>query len=162
MTLEEVAARIQEALGEKTEHWLDLACDTIECYHRLIAREPIYDVSTVGKRIRVAREAAGMTMRQLAARLSVGHMAVYDWEHEREPIPYRKVIGLCISLRVSRAWLLMESDEGGPKVRGRLLRRGFTPESLATSRRWKKKWLAKQKAAELNAKRRSHEGNETG
>lgn len=151
--MEETAELIQQALGERTDRWLELACDTIECYRRLIEREPIYDVSTVGKRIRVAREAAGMSMRQLAARLSVGHMAIYDWEHEREPIPYRKLKGLAMSLKVSAAWITMDSDDGGPMVRGRLLRRGFSPESLAQWRRFKRKWEAKQKTKQLNENR---------
>lgn len=102
----------------------------------------LYDVSTVGMRILTAREIRGLTQVQLAARLlprrkkdgKLRKMVGWDvrqWELGERDLPYELLPALCRALGVSEAWLLGDTDEGGPpmpkglRVRQRLINWSF-------------------------------------
>lgn len=154
LSLEEARRRIVEALGVSApEHapaawWLDEATRIIHRYRQRLEQRRIYDVSTVGARIRTAREIRGLTQHQLAARLtkpSRGRKAVgwdvSNWEQERRDLPYELLQPLCIALAVSEAWLLGDSDAGGPPApRGLLVKQRLVDWSHASLETKKKAW----------------------
>lgn len=116
-TLEEVRRQIEEALGMGSfPGWLDEACRRLELWRQMKGWSRIYDISTVGSRIRVARETVGLTQPQLADRMGVHPWTVSHWENGRMDLPAAKVPGLSKALKVRIPWLLMESDEGGPAM----------------------------------------------
>lgn len=104
-------------------HWLDEAVRQLEgLKHQRMGRR-LYDVSTVGARVRTAREIVGMTQPQLAKRIGVSPWLISNIERGQRDLPMARVPGLCRSLGVSQAWLLMQSDDGGPPVPSGILRK---------------------------------------
>ena len=128
-TVEEVRARIIDALGFVPEiaadedWWLTEGVRVILAYRAWQGGRRIYDVSTVGMRIRTAREVVGLTQRQLAARLDVRQESLSSWERGERDIPAAVFARLCLSLGVHEAWVLGDSDEGGPPVPKGVLRK---------------------------------------
>lgn len=117
-------ARIREALGsDQGEDWVQTACEFITAYLNDKKRRKEWDCSTVGKRIRTARELAGMSQEQFAFRIEAKQLHVSAWERGKADLPVRKLPGIAMSLGVTVAWLLMESEEGGPKLRNGILRK---------------------------------------
>ena len=108
----------------------------------------VYDVSFIGGRIRCAREIAGLTQRQLALRWNETRFFVARVEKGHQALPVRKVPGLAMILGVSRDWLLMESDEGGPQARHLLLRKEKS-ESLTRLKRRQAEWKRAQEHAKM-------------
>jgi transcriptional regulator with XRE-family HTH domain len=151
-----IKARIQEACGVTSEDWLEEACRMLVAHRNLRNRTRTYDATTIGNRIRIAREAAGLTQRELAFRIGVSHFWVAGWERGLRPLPARKIPGLCMSLGVKRGWLLFFEEGGGPKLRNATLRRQRTPKEERMVRSWKswKLRAAQIKARELNLARR--------
>jgi transcriptional regulator with XRE-family HTH domain len=154
---ESIKARIRDASGATGEDWLDEACRMLEAYRNRLSCKRVYDATTIGNRIRIAREAAGLTQRELAFRIGVHPRFISGWENGRLRLPARKIPGLCMSLGVKRGWLLFFEETGGPKLRNATLRRQRTPREERMIRSWKswKLEAAKVKARELNAARRS-------
>ena len=155
-----VEESIRKALGEfDGPDWLATAVRFLETQVKVRAGRKEWDISTVGKRIRTARELAGMTQHQLAFRLGLKKLNVSLWEREKRDLPAQKIPGLALSLGVTREWLLGETEEGGPEVRRGILRRN-QPERLI---KWKRKKAAmeaaKAEAARLNALRKTKGGH---
>lgn len=64
-----------------------------------------------GRRIREAREHAGLTQQQLAEALGVGTQSIWRWEHDK-PIRGENLAALAKRLRVSMDWLQMGRGPG--------------------------------------------------
>ncbi len=136
MTLDEVQKRLIDAMAlDPKDHadWLEIAEERLYA-HR--ARENpfkrAYDVSTVGARIRTAREVCGMSIGQLALRLGIDKRDVSAWERGRRNLPAAIFPRLCLVLGVRQAWVLGTSEEGGPPVPAGQLRKRIT-------KRWKER-----------------------
>ncbi len=71
-------------------------------------------VSTLGERISVAREHAGLSEDQLAMRLAVQRQTLDDWEGDGAEPRANKLAMLAGILGVSPAWLLSGAGEGIP------------------------------------------------
>jgi transcriptional regulator with XRE-family HTH domain len=71
-------------------------------------------VSTLGERISVAREHAGLSEDELAARLAVRRRTIDDWEGDGAEPRANKLAMLAGILGVSPAWLLSGAGEGVP------------------------------------------------
>ena len=139
---EDVRARLCAAMGYEGDDWLERAVEQLDARRRERDKRKIYDTSTVGLRILCARESLGMSQAQLAIRLGVHKLRVCGWEKGREDIPAVKVAPLAAVLRVRKAWLTMESDEGGPEG----VRMEPVKEVSARWRAWQKEKAAWGKA----------------
>ena len=71
-------------------------------------------VSTLGERISVAREHAGLTEEELATRLAVRRRTVDEWEGDGAEPRANTLAMLAGVLGVSPAWLLSGAGEGVP------------------------------------------------
>lgn len=69
---------------------------------------------TLGDRIVMAREAAGLTATQLARRLGVKTVTLRNWEADRSEPRSNKLIVMAGLLNVSPTWLLTGGEAGGP------------------------------------------------
>ncbi len=129
MTIDEIKRRLVFAmdLAEPTDDWLEQAEKRLYAYANARMQRRIYDVSTVGARVRTAREVIGLTQPQLAARLGVHPLEISKWERGKGALPAKRLPGLCACVGVSKAWMLGESTEGGPRVPERVMRRQFIP-----------------------------------
>lgn len=129
MTLEEARRRIVEALevvpceGWPDDWWVSEAIRVIQAHQAIVSYRRVYDVSTVGARIRTAREVVGLTQLMFADRIGVKQRDVSRWERGQADMPAGLLVPLCLCLGVSRAWVLGDSDEGGPPLPGGILRR---------------------------------------
>lgn len=144
--------RIRSALIDPEDDWVAHAVRVIESHYARERRRTVYDVTTLGDRIRTARALAGMTQRELAKRLSMTQYDISGIERSERALPIRKVPGLCISLGVSRPWLLGASAEGGPRAEGGVLRHRRTPREEARLRKVQRNREAHEKAKELTAR----------
>ena len=153
MTLEEVRALLEAAMGYAGEHWLEEAVRRLEAHRNISSFQRIYDVSTVGMRIRTAREVVGLTQAQLARRMGLHPWTVSNLETGRTHLDAAKVPGLAACLLVSRAWLLMESDEGGPPLPSRVLRKQHRVNWTKASGKEKKKARMKAELERLRGLR---------
>ena len=147
---DDVRARLSAAMGYAGDDWLERAVEQLDALRRERDKRKIYDTSTVGLRILCAREALGMSQGQLAIRLGVHRLRVCGWEKGREDIPAAKVGPLAAVLRVRKAWLTMESEEGGPEG----VRTEPVKELNPRWRAWQKEKAAWAKAQE-EARRRN-------
>jgi transcriptional regulator with XRE-family HTH domain len=64
------------------------------------------DMDTMGGRLMRAREAAGLTVRELAWRLGVRIATVAEWENDRSQPSSHRLTTLAGLLKVSLSWLL--------------------------------------------------------
>lgn len=163
-TLEEVKQRLIDAMAlPKEEHadWLKHAEHKLYA-HRATERpwERMYDVSTVGARIRTARTHLGMSQEQLAIRMRVHQGDVSGWERGVRNMPAELLVRFCAVCKIRKEWVLGLSEDGGPPLPEGQLRKKIT-------RRWKErrdyqeqKAKAKAERARLNAayQRRKEEG----
>lgn len=94
-----------------------------------------------------------MTSAQLASRLMVEKWNVIRWECGKEDLPVRKIAGLCMTLAIKKEWLLMESEEGGPKVRNGILRKNQPLKLVRYMRKKAEINAARAEAARINALR---------
>ena len=69
-----------------------------------------------GTRLREAREAAGLTAKQLAARCYVGFAMIYRYERGAACPSLYLLREIAVILGVSVDWLIGLSDEGGVKI----------------------------------------------
>lgn len=126
MDIEEVKRRLIQAMQlneDVHEHWLETAEFMLESYRGLRLRQRVYDISTVGARIRTAREVVGLTQAQLGRVIGISCWQLCRIENGQKPIQSADLFRLSRSLGVKDAWLLMESDEGGPPVPTEVLRK---------------------------------------
>jgi transcriptional regulator with XRE-family HTH domain len=122
LPLEQIRARLEDAMGTDgpIPDWLEEACARLTRFRNLLDRRRLFDVSTVGARIRTAREVKGYTQRQLAARLGLKHPAhIQEWERENRDVPARWFLRLAIAVGVKPEWLLHGGDVGGPRYGAR-------------------------------------------
>ncbi|WP_439110073.1 helix-turn-helix domain-containing protein [Lentibacter sp.] len=70
------------------------------------------ETSTFGDRVAGAREAAGMTQKQLAKRLGVKLVTLRNWENDMAEPRANKLSMLAGLLNVSMMWLLDGTGEG--------------------------------------------------
>lgn len=159
--LDEVKRRLFEAMGGERPDWLDFACRVLYADHKQRVGRRIYDISTVGLRIKCAREVLGMSQDQLGLRLRVPGVRVSDWERGRADLPVTKLRPLSIILRVSAEWIAMDSEEGGPDVPTEVRVREHSPRWLE----WRERRRAYRKACEeaerRNAARKARQQQES-
>ncbi len=133
LTLEDVRARIIDALAFEPQiaadedWWVSEAARVILAYRAWQGGRRVYDVSTVGKRIRTAREVVGLSQAQFAQRLGVRQEQLSRWERGARDIPADVFSRVCLSLGVQEAWALGDSEEGGPPVPKGVLRKQRLP-----------------------------------
>ncbi|MEO0913280.1 MAG: helix-turn-helix transcriptional regulator [Pseudomonadota bacterium] len=70
------------------------------------------DASTFGDRIATAREALGMSQKQLARRLGIKVQTLRNWEEDRSEPRANKLQMLAGMLNVSIIWLMSGAGEG--------------------------------------------------
>lgn len=152
--LDLVRQRLCRAMRYEGDDWLDRAEHLLDGEWRMRQRRTIYDVTTVGGRIRAAREAMGLSQEQLGIRIGVPQTLVSSWERGKADLPVRMLVKLSAALQrvTTRAWLVMESDEGGPKVPKDVLGKRHTRDGYE----WMNKKRAWQKA-QAEAERRNAE-----
>ncbi len=122
--IEEVRAQIEEALGVKdVEWWLEEAVRVIQAHRALVERRRVYDVSTVGARLRTAREIVGLSQDQLALRLKHPQWSITRIERGKADAPLDVFARWCLCVGITQAWALGDSDEGGPPMPGGILRK---------------------------------------
>jgi transcriptional regulator with XRE-family HTH domain len=152
ITLEEVRQRLIDAMAlpeRDHEGWLEIA------EHKLYAERAraqpfkrMYDVSTVGMRLRTAREAVGLSVVQCAIRARMCRRALSAIELGRKNLPVAKLGTLCRVLGVREKWILEGGDEGAPAVPTEQLRKRVT-------QRWRERQdlLAARRKARAEAER---------
>lgn len=120
-----------------TPDWLERAEMALHGYYTWRTKQRIkpYDRTTFGGRLLCARETAGITQKQLAARMGVFKCNVWGWEHGTQDFPSEKLGPLCTILLVSVPWMLGESEEGGPNLPTEVLRAAHSPSWLAYVRK---------------------------
>jgi transcriptional regulator with XRE-family HTH domain len=135
-TLEEARQRLIDAMALDAKHhagWLEIAEQKLVAAR---ARENpfkrMWDVSTVGGRMLMAREVCGMSREQAAIRIGTSASMYGRWERGKANIPAMRFRTVCLVLGVRERWLLGETEEGGPPVPKEQLRRRVT-------RRWKER-----------------------
>jgi transcriptional regulator with XRE-family HTH domain len=144
--LAEVRRMLCEAMGTDPDEpwWLEEALRRIWAHRGTEERKRVYDISTPGMRLRTAREIAGWTQNQLAARTDLHPLQVSNYETGNTHCPAETFSRLCRTLRVSERWVLGDSDEGGPPCpKSGVMRRQFYPNWSHWSRKEKAKVTAK-------------------
>jgi DNA-binding transcriptional regulator YiaG len=147
---DDVKQRICEAMRYHQDDWLARAEMLLDAHWCKQQGKKVYDVSTVGLRIRCAREHMGMSQLQLALRMDVPESAVGGWERGQRNLTIEQARKLSLILRpVCRPeWLFMKDDDGGPRVPVQLARK-HDPDWYDFRRR-KRAWQKAQ--AELKAR----------
>lgn len=132
---DEIKRRICAELEYDGEGWLDRACVLLQAQVNSRRWAKVYDISTIGGRLRCARELAGMLQAELGRRVGIKQPYISKMERGLSPLPALKVAGICMSLSIRRDWLLMLSDEGGPQGRYGILRSGQSPKQAKETAR---------------------------
>jgi transcriptional regulator with XRE-family HTH domain len=130
MTADEIRARIEAALfldEPAGDWWLDETVRRLEAYQSWLERKRVYDVSCFGARLRTARQIHGITQPRLGKLIGVHGFAVSDWELGKQDMPITHLRPICTALRVTEAWLLGDSTEGGPPTPQGIQRRQAIP-----------------------------------
>lgn len=156
MTADEVRARIEAALHldePAGDWWLDEAVRRLEAYVGLQRKKRVYDVSSFGARLRTAREIHGLTQPRLGKLIDAHGFWISDWERGRHDMPIKYLRPISTALRVSEAWLLGDSTEGGPPMPGGIQRRQVIPNYVTLSRRRKRKDRARAELQRLRGLR---------
>lgn len=164
-TLDEVKERLIDAMAlaqDERAGWLEIAERRLMT--QIAQKRPfkrMYDVSTVGQRMRTAREVCGMTQRQAAIRIGVRYNGYCAWELGHANMPAERLRTVALVLGVRAAWLLEGGEEGGPPVPREQLRKRIT-------KAWKDRQdyldglkRARRETARLNGEyraRKRHEG----
>lgn len=132
MNADVIKRRICTALmvPDDCEDWLERAEHQIHAYREMTAdahNPPALDLETLGGRIQAAREVLGLSRPQLAARMGITEWLMERIEKGERDLPGEKFGGLCLSLGVTRAWLLGDSEEGGPPLPREVMRMLASP-----------------------------------
>lgn len=91
------------------------------------------DVSTLGERISVARERAGLTQAELAAALAVREEMLANWENDAAEPRANRMTLLGGILGVSAGWLLYGVGEGVPAPTENEAPEAVSDDRLATT-----------------------------
>lgn len=75
------------------------------------SQAPRHIKSIVGRNLKAARAAAGLTQRELAYRLDTDPMSVSRWETGRVMPGWARLAALCDALDVAVDWLLTDHEE---------------------------------------------------
>lgn len=126
---DEVKRRLCRVMRYQEDDWLDRAERLLDAAWCQQQAKRIYDVSTVGYRIRAAREVMGMSQEQLALRMHVTGLTVGKWERGERNLKLEEArkLGLVLRPVCSKEWLFMASDEGGPDVPVHVLAKKHDP-----------------------------------
>lgn len=89
------------------------------------------EVSTMGERISVARERAGLTQDDLAQALAIKSDTLENWENDASEPRAQRMTMLGGILGVSAGWLLYGIGEGVPAPEGEASPEEFSDEKLA-------------------------------
>ncbi len=160
--LDLVRQRLCLAMRYEGDDWLDRAEHLLDGEWRMRQRRTIYDVTTVGGRIRAAREAMGLSQEQLGIRLGVPQTLVSSWERGKVDLPVSMLVRLSSALQrvTTRAWLTMQTDEGGPNVPKDVLGKRHSRDGYAWMNK-KRAWgRAKTEAERRNAEREARQRDE--
>lgn len=155
MTLEEVMQRLIDAMAlepEERHRWLEHAEHRL--YSARAKAQPwvrMYDVSTVGMRLRTAREVCGMSIRQCAIRARIHEVTLGNVERGRQNLSVERLPTLCRVLGVSPKWVLEGGDEGGPPVPHAQLRKRVTQRWRERQDLLRAREKARKEAERLNA-----------
>lgn len=154
-SVDEIRAVLSEAMGidPREPWWWEEAARRMWAHRQREEQLRIYDVSTVGARIRTAREIAGWSQKQLAARAKVHPLEIVGLEGGRD-MPADKFGRVCLALRLDPRWALGDTNEGGPPCPARgVMRRQFYPNWVHWSRREKNKVKRKAELERLRGLR---------
>ncbi len=154
LTIEEVRRRLSAVLVEPEDDWLAHAERMIENYQSFLRKRTVYDITTLGGRLRAARQLAGMNQPTLARRVGMDQYDISGIERGTRKLPIHKIRPLCMSLGITQDWLLGKSEEGGPKVEAGILRHRLTPSQQHKLSQERKRREAAEEAKRLNAIRR--------
>lgn len=159
-TLEEAKRRLLEATGTgDVPWWFEEVLRRLWAYRGIVEKRRVYDISTPGMRLRTAREVAGWTLRQLGARTSTDFHALSEIERGERDCPAALFEKLCLTLRISPAWVLGDSEEGGPPCpQSGVMRRQFYPDWQHESRQVTARVKAKAELERLRGLREPKPG----
>lgn len=138
------------AMAEDTPDWLEQAAARL--YAERVREKPFqrqYDVSTVGARLRTAREALGLSQPQAAIRLGrITQPNLSHMENGKRNLPVDCVGTVCAVYGITKEWLLGQSEAGGPPIPREQLRRHVT-------KRWRQRqdFLTQRAKARAEVKR---------
>lgn len=153
-TLDDVRRRLIDAMAlpdAEHAHWLEIAEQKLYAERaRLNPFKRMYDVSTVGARMRTARQVCGMGLAQAAIRMGVNPSHLSLWERGKRNLPANKLHVIALVLGVKLKWLLMETDEGGPPVPREQLRKRITQHWKDRQTALTNRAKARAEAAKLN------------
>ncbi len=158
LTLEEVRQRLIDAMAlspAERDGWLDLA--EARLYALRVRDNPftrMFDVSTFTGRMRTARECLGLSQKQAAIRARVSPPTYSKYESGKRDIPAPRFATICRVLAVREAWMLGLSEEGGPRVPERQLRKRVTKYWRERQDVLARRVRARKEAARLNARYR--------
>jgi transcriptional regulator with XRE-family HTH domain len=152
--LDDVRTRLCIALRipDDAPDWLELTEHRLHAWWAFRERQaptPI-DISTLAGRMKAAREITGLSQNQLAARVGLptgAHVSLM--ERGKADLPAERLPGLCMSLGVSQAWLLGESEAGGPPIPREVLRAMCSPSWFRYKRSQREFGAQKQKAGAI-------------
>jgi transcriptional regulator with XRE-family HTH domain len=138
---------IKEALGEERDDWLERACAIIRSdVARRDTRRRV-DVSSVGARLRWARQCAGVTQAELGRRLGFApsrrQVMVSYFENGKRDIPLSKLKAWAVICQVDASWLAMQTDEGAPGPSRVILRN--EPSEYTKWKNSQSEWKKKRK-----------------
>lgn len=114
----------------------------------------LYDLTTIGGRLRCARECAGMRQSELGRRIGMPARSISAMELGRMYMPAVKVAGICMSLSIKRTWLL-DGKGPGPAAPYGILRSEQSPRQARATSRAKLRAAALVEARARNASRAS-------
>lgn len=160
-TLEEVMERLIDAMAlspAQRPDWLEIAEHRLTAHRaRLVSQRfrRMYDVSTVGARMRTAREVCGMSQTQASIRIGVSANTYREWELGRRNMPADRLRTVSLVLGVRERWLLEGGDEGGPAVPREQLRKRITQHWKDRQTYLAAKKKARAEVARLNGQYRA-------
>lgn len=153
-TLEEVRDRICTAMriASDTPDWLERTEEALFGWWnwKEKTRMPAADITTVGGRIRIAREIVGISQDSLAARTGHTGLQISAIERGKANLRSEKIPGLCLCLNIGQNWLITGEGPGGPGVPGERMRAMASPEYIEWARRRTQRAREKAKQAAVD------------
>jgi transcriptional regulator with XRE-family HTH domain len=136
-------------ISSDTPDWLEKTEEALFGYLNWKEKRRLYpaDLSTVGGRIRCAREVVGISQESLAARIGLTGLQMSAIERGKANLRAEKIPGLCMALKISQGWLITGEGPGAPGVPGEVLRSMASPEYIRWVRRKKENAERKEKNA---------------
>ena len=155
--LDEVRQRIQDAMRYDEPDWLERAEKLLDAHWMQAQRRKVYDATTVGGRVKAARESLGLTQAQLALKLGVSEraMSCIEGGTRNLSMPEAQKLGRILKPACSEAWLYMKTDEGGPQVALSVYYRKHSPKWWDKLQRQRQFARAKEELRERQAAARA-------